>query len=61
MIEGKACSVMNVAIFLGQIGASFSVGPIVDTAGNGNYFIFIPCIAATMSFLISVFIKNHRN
>ena len=57
VIEGKACSVINTAVFIGQIGASLAMGPIVDTAGSGNYLMVIPCLAATVSFLIAVCVR----
>ena len=60
VIEGKACSVINAAMFLGQIIASLLVGPIVDLMEDNNYFIVISCVAISIMFLLGVFIRTPK-
>ena len=57
VVKGKAISVINTAIFAGQIGATFSIGPIVDVTGDGNYFMLIPCVFAALTFGIALFLN----
>ena len=58
VVQGKACSVINTGLFIGQIGASFLIGPVVEATGDGNYFMVVPCIAITITFFISVLIQT---
>ena len=58
MVEGIAVATMNTSVFVGQILASLIIGPVVDAVGDVNYFMLIPCIFATLSFLIALPIKS---
>lgn len=54
VVKGKAISVINTAIFIGQIGATSSIGPVVDVTGDGNYFMLIPCVFAALMFCSTI-------
>lgn len=59
VVQGKACSVINTGLFLGQIGASFLIGLVVEaTSGDENYFMLVPCLAIAITFFISVLIQT---
>ena len=50
VVKGKAISVINTAIFAGQIGTTSSIGPVVDVTRDGNYLMLIPCVFAALTF-----------
>ena len=58
MVEGIAVATMNTAIFAGQIIASLVIGPVVDAVGDVKYFMIIPCLFATLSFLVTLPVKS---
>ena len=57
VVKGKAVSIINTAIFIGQIGATFTIGPVVDATGDRNYFMLIPCVFAALTFGITLFLN----
>ena len=51
-VEGKATSVIQIAMMLGQSCAGLLVGPIVETAGDKNVLILVPNIAVVLAIIV---------
>ena len=52
VVEGKAISVINIAMFMGQGGAALLVGPVVDAVGDKNVLMLIPAAAVSVAVLV---------
>ena len=55
VVEGKAVSLINMAMLMGQGGAALLVGPIVDAVGDKRTLMLIPSAAVTTAMLAVVF------
>ena len=55
IVEGKAVSLINIAMLMGQGGAALLVGPIVDAVGDKRILMLIPSAAVTTAMLAVVF------
>lgn len=56
-VEGKACSVINVATFIGDLLAFICSGPIIGLFGSSNAIMMIACLSGAIALLCSSFIK----
>lgn len=56
-VEGRACAVINTALFLAQIGAAFISGPLLAAAGDYIYIMFFTCVMSSLSFLFTLFVN----
>ena len=52
VVEGKAISIINIAMLLGQGGAALLVGPVVDAVGDKNALMLIPAAAVAAAVLV---------
>ena len=52
VVEGKAISVINIAMFMGQAGAALLVGPVVDAVGDKNVLMLIPAASVAATVLV---------
>ena len=56
-MEGKACSVLNMASFTGDILAFIISGPVISLFGTSNAIMMVTCLAGAVAILCSSFIK----
>lgn len=54
IVEGKACSLINIAAGLGQTVSSIIAGPLLDFTGDVNYVMLISCVAAVLVAVVTV-------
>lgn len=57
VVEGKACSVINTAVFAAQMTAALTVGPVATLAGSNIYIIFLCCVSSALAFFVAIFIS----
>lgn len=55
IVEGKACSLINIAAGLGQTVSSVVAGPLLDITGDVNSLMLISCVAGALVSLVTVF------
>ena len=56
-VEGKACSVINMASFTGDILSFIISGPVIGLFGTSNAIMMVACLAGATAILCSSFIK----
>ena len=54
IVEGKACSLINIAAGLGQTVSSIIAGPLLDLTGDVNSLMLISCVAAVLVALVTL-------
>ena len=54
VVEGKACSLINIAAGLGQTVSSIIAGPLLDFTGDVNSLMLISCVAAVLVSLVTL-------
>ena len=52
IVKGKAVSLINIAMLIGQGGAALLVGPIVDAVGDKRIIMLIPSAAVTTALAV---------
>ena len=55
--EGKACFVLTTAMFLGEILAALTAGPLTNLAQTSTAIITIACLFASAAVVITAFVK----
>ena len=53
VVEGKAATVINLSLLVGQVLSTLIITPVVDYLKDGNYFMFVPCVQSSITFFLT--------
>lgn len=56
-VEGRACFVINSAIFIGQIVAAFITGPIIKLFQTATAAIMVSCVTGAVAAVVSIYVE----
>lgn len=56
-VEGRACFVINSAIFIGQVVAAFITGPIIKLFQTATAAIMVSCVSGAVAVIISIYVE----